>query len=200
MECLAGIEPATTRWKRVVLPLAPKTHKSNFFSAESPRKNCGSYVRFELTVSPPWRQAPCQITHIGTYIFNATNEGFTYGINCLLRCVLFDTTLHCLFGSRDRITELERVKGIEPSSADWKSAALPLSYTRIALGFHQLQGITTSLSRPFQATSVSSHFYLKAYLFRLKLTELLVVVSVTSGSEGRTRTYNFLINSQALYH
>jgi hypothetical protein len=27
--------------------------------------------------------------------------------------------------------ELERVKGIEPSSSAWKAVALPLSYTRI---------------------------------------------------------------------
>jgi hypothetical protein len=29
--------------------------------------------------------------------------------------------------------KLERVKGIEPSYSAWKAAALPLSYTRIAL-------------------------------------------------------------------
>ena len=31
--------------------------------------------------------------------------------------------------SRDKI-EMERVKGIEPSSSAWKAVALPLSYTR----------------------------------------------------------------------
>jgi hypothetical protein len=28
-------------------------------------------------------------------------------------------------------TEMERVKGIEPSYSAWKAAALPLSYTRV---------------------------------------------------------------------
>ncbi len=28
---------------------------------------------------------------------------------------------------------MERLKGIEPSSSDWKSEALPLSYSRVAL-------------------------------------------------------------------
>jgi hypothetical protein len=30
------------------------------------------------------------------------------------------------------LKDLERVKGIEPSSSAWKAVALPLSYTRIA--------------------------------------------------------------------
>jgi hypothetical protein len=46
---------------------------------------------------------------------------------------------------------MERLKGIEPSSSDWKSEALPLSYSRGALvvdissgpltcGFAEIQG------------------------------------------------------------
>jgi hypothetical protein len=30
-----------------------------------------------------------------------------------------------------KLKDLERVKGIEPSSSAWKAVALPLSYTRI---------------------------------------------------------------------
>jgi hypothetical protein len=30
---------------------------------------------------------------------------------------------------------MERVKGIEPSYSAWKAAALPLSYTRVALAY-----------------------------------------------------------------
>jgi hypothetical protein len=35
---------------------------------------------------------------------------------------------------------LERVKGIEPSSSAWEAAALPLSYTRIASSCQPLWG------------------------------------------------------------
>ncbi len=35
---------------------------------------------------------------------------------------------------------VERVKGIEPSSSDWKSEALPLSYTRRPITVPALEG------------------------------------------------------------
>ena len=52
--------------------------------------------------------------------------------------------------------KLERVKGIEPSYSAWEAAALPLSYTRIALILSQFQaslksGLLFSLHRPFGA-------------------------------------------------
>ena len=36
------------------------------------------------------------------------------------------------FGGRPWKVEVERVKGIEPSSFGWEPKALPLSYTRVA--------------------------------------------------------------------
>jgi len=34
------------------------------------------------------------------------------------------------------LSPVERLKGIEPSSSDWKSEALPLSYSRVILVPH----------------------------------------------------------------
>ena len=42
----------------------------------------------------------------------------------------------CVGSVRSR-PSLERLKGIEPSSSDWKSEALPLSYSRVCVG-HRL--------------------------------------------------------------
>ena len=44
-------------------------------------------------------------------------------------------------GRRER--RVERLKGIEPSSSDWKSEALPLSYSRETLGMNPSSGALT---------------------------------------------------------
>src|SRR5215217_3139923 len=68
--------------------------------------------------------------------------------------------------------ELERVKGIEPSSSAWKAVALPLSYTRIGLS-NQRSAIR---SKPAFSDG------------RLLITD---------GGGGRTRTYEGV--SQRIY-
>ncbi len=51
----------------------------------------------------------------------------------------------------NRTTELERVKGIEPSYSAWKAAALPLSYTRAGADMQRpARQINRFVARPFQ--------------------------------------------------
>ncbi len=46
------------------------------------------------------------------------------------------------------LAPVERLKGIEPSSSDWKSEALPLSYSRVSLVPHCSSGALTRAFAP----------------------------------------------------
>ena len=51
-------------------------------------------------------------------------------LSCLLNRQPLPPSRFKSLSCRPGVAQLERVKGIEPSSSAWKAAALPLSYTR----------------------------------------------------------------------
>src|SRR5262245_5158241 len=94
---------------------------------------------------------------------------------------------------RYRCEDLERVKGIEPSSSAWKAVALPLSYTRTRSSLH------TKDRRPALANRLARRRASTIERLRracLRLTSRSAE-RAKAGGGGRTRTYEGV--SQRIY-
>src|SRR5262245_31385480 len=94
---------------------------------------------------------------------------------------------------RYRCEDLERVKGIEPSSSAWKAVALPLSYTRTRSSLH------TKDRRPAIANRLARR---RASTIKRLRRACLRLTSrsadrAKAGGGGRTRTYEGV--SQRIY-
>src|SRR5262245_45511308 len=94
---------------------------------------------------------------------------------------------------RYRCEDLERVKGIEPSSSAWKAVALPLSYTRTRSSLHT-KDRRPALANRLARRGASTIERLRRACLRLTSRS---AERAKAGGGGRTRTYEGV--SQRIY-